>query len=92
MCPGIGAFDQLEIKVDAGQFDGKMPSTVAASEDALGRFVRIMVLADELRGQARLNTATSRERCRRISIEFLELLAVEDTYDLNASFARPRTR
>ena len=56
---------------------------MAASDDAIGRFVRIMVLADELRDQARRNTATSRERCRRISAEFLELLNVEDTYQLN---------
>jgi hypothetical protein len=56
---------------------------VAASDDAIGRFVRIMVLAEELRDQARRNTATSRERCRRISVEFLELLNVEDTYHLN---------
>jgi len=42
-----------------------------------------MVLAEELRDQARRNTATSREQCRRISIEFLELLNVEDTYHLN---------
>jgi hypothetical protein len=42
-----------------------------------------MVLAEELRDQARRNTATSRERCRRISVEFLELLNVEDTYHLN---------
>ena len=63
---------------------------MAASEDALARFVRIMVLADELREQARLNTATSRARCRTISTEFLELLTVEDTYDLTDSFSRPR--
>jgi hypothetical protein len=56
---------------------------MAASDDAIRRFVRIMVLADELRDQARHNTATSRERCRRISTEFLELLNVEDTYHLN---------
>ena len=58
-------------------------SVVATSDDAIGRFVRIMVLADELRDQARRNTATSRERCRRIYAEFLELLNVEDTYQLN---------
>jgi len=45
--------------------------------------VRIMVLAEELRDQARRNTTTSRERCRRISVEFLELLKVEDTYHVN---------
>jgi hypothetical protein len=85
MCTGIGAFDQLEIKVDASQFDGKIASVVGATEDALERFVRIMVLADELRGQARLNTATSRERCRTISTELLELFKIEDAYHLNHS-------
>jgi hypothetical protein len=48
--------------------------------------VRIMVLAEELRDQARRNTATSRERCRRISAEFVELLNVEDTYHVNDRF------
>jgi hypothetical protein len=45
-----------------------------------------MVLAEELRDQARRNTATSRERCRRISAEFVELLNVEDTYHVNDRF------
>jgi len=40
-----------------------------------------------LRDQARRNTATSRERCRRISTEFLELLSVEDTYHRNDPFS-----
>jgi hypothetical protein len=85
---GIGAFDQPKISVDIRYFDGKIRSVVAVSDDAIGRFVRIMALADELRDQARLNTATSRERCRSISFEFLELLTVEDTYHLNDSYRR----
>ena len=36
-----------------------------------------MFLANELRDQARLNTAISRERCRAICTEFLDLLFVE---------------
>jgi hypothetical protein len=53
---------------------------MGTAEDATQRFMRMMVLADDIRDHVRANTKTSREQCRAHCTELLTLLNAEDTY------------